>query len=143
MIEIKLLTPDELSASRLHRFCNHQENHMQNETITAEQLKAIAMNPEMHSAIMAARDANLASLPPMPPMPEGVPDSFIGALFYPGGCAIPLWSGDRWRFMVMIDGASIRDSRDNSFVMFDEYEEAMTQVNGYIEHLRRTPPTKD
>ena len=71
-------------------------------------------------------------LPPRPEMPDGVPKDFQEALFTPGICAIPLWSG-KWRFAAICDGMPIEDTRTGGIVMFDSYAEAIEQLRGYIE----------
>ena len=72
-------------------------------------------------------------LPPKPGLPDGVPQNWQEALFTPGVCAIPLWSADKWRFGAICDGMPIHDIRTNRMVMFDSYDEAITQLRGYYE----------
>lgn len=81
-----------------------------------------------------------ASLPPKPALPDGVPQDWQEALFTPGVRAIPLWSTDRWQFGAICDGMPIQDSRTNRMVMFDSYDEAMTQLLGYYEWRQSRAP---
>lgn len=71
-------------------------------------------------------------LPPKPATPDGAPTGFMEAMFWKGPCAFPMFSRDkdRWVFFVALDGAPIR-LPDGSFVKFDTYDEAISQVTGY------------
>lgn len=58
--------------------------------------------------------------PGRPAIPESAPQSFLGALFHDGPCAIPLYSGDRrrWVWVGLNDG-------EHTDKDFDTYEEAL------------------
>jgi len=90
----------------------------------------------------AIEDAKRSLNRPEPPtMPAGVPSTFMEAIFWPGPCVIPLWSAGRWSFALVMDGAPIRDNRTMEFVKFPTYDEAMSQLLGFLAAL--PPPPKE
>jgi len=107
----------------------------QPDRISLTELRKIAAHPDFKAA--AKRVADSLGIPPLPPMPDGVPTTFAEGLLHKGPCAVPMWSGDHWRYLVMLDGAPISDSRrDGELVMFATYEEAIAQVTGYADYRR-------
>lgn len=98
------------------------------EKLTVEDMRKMLIETGLPKLINESVERISAKLPRKPTLPDGVPQNFQEALFTPGVCAIPLWSKDKWRFGVICDGAPIYDSRTNEMVMFDSYDEAMTEL---------------
>lgn len=106
---------------------------MSDTKLSAADIRKMLTETGLPALIGESAAAIAACLPPKPELPDGVPQNWQEALFTPGVCAIPLWSTDRWRFGAICDGMPITDSRTDRMVMFDSYDEAMTQLRGYYE----------
>ena len=102
--------------------------------LSKEDIKRLLETDEFSSMVDECKKIMHDYLPPKPEMPKDVPQDFKQALYYKGPCAIPLWSEDKWRFAIFIEGEQIIDVRTNRGVMFDSYDEAITQVRGYLEY---------
>lgn len=103
--------------------------------VSKDDLKKMLTETELPALIEQFRTSLNKNLPPKPTIPEDVPQDFQEALFSHGPCAIPLWSGDKWRFALFNSGEQIVDSRTGHGVMFDSYDEAIRQVRGYVEYM--------
>lgn len=106
---------------------------MNDTTLSAADMREMLTETGLPARIDEAAAKIASRLPPKPELPDGVPQDWQEALFTPGVCAIPLWSTDKWKFGAICDGMPICDSRTNCMVMFDSYDEAMTQLRGWYE----------
>lgn len=106
---------------------------MHDTELSAEDMRKMITETGLPALIGEAAAKIASFLPPRPALPDGVPQDWQEALFTPGVCAIPLWSAGSWRFGAICDGMPITDSRTDRMVMFDSYDEAMTQLRGWYE----------